>query len=251
MHVYFLMVSYRKGLTTPAQAHYKPKRLRLFLIKNQLKSTEKIMSLPLMPKATAVWLVENTTISFDQIATFCGMHPLEVQGIADGDVASGIIGQDPIARGLLSLADIERAQANPKQPLKLTSEFSTYIKAQKKVKNRYTPVARRSDKPDAVAWLIKHHPEVTDAQISKLIGTTKSTIAAIRGKDHWNMGNIRPRDPVLLGLCTQTDLFAIVDKIEKQKELDARRAEREAAEKAAKRKAKKAAKAAGDAEATE
>lgn len=181
------------------------------------------MSLPLMPKATAVWLVDNTTISFEQIAEFCGMHPLEVQGIADGDVATGIIGQDPVARGLLKKEEIELAQENPDHKLKIASEINSYIHSQKKVKNRYTPVARRGDKPDAVAWLLKHHPEITDAQIGALIGTTKNTILAIRNREHWNMSNIRPRDPVLLGLCTQTDLFAVVDKIEKQKELNAKK----------------------------
>lgn len=197
------------------------------------------MSLPLMPKATAVWLVENTTISFDQIANFCGMHPLEVQGIADGDVATGIMGQDPIARGLLTKEDIEQAEKNPEFKLSMNLEFNTYLKGHKKVKNRYTPVARRGDKPDAVAWLVKHHPEITDAQIGKLIGTTKSTIAAIRSREHWNMGNIRPRDPVLLGLCTQTDLFAVIDKIEKHKEAEVRKLEKEKAAKAAARAAKK------------
>ncbi len=190
------------------------------------------MSLPLMPKATAVWLVENTKLSFEQIAAFCGMHKLEVQGIADGDVASGILGQDPIARGILSKEQIAAGEADPEHHLQMDSSFNTYVKTQKKVKNRYTPVARRGDKPDAVAWLIKHHPDISDMQVAKLIGTTKSTISAIRSREHWNMSNIRPRDPVLLGLCTQTDLFAVVDKIEKQKEQEGKRAGKSQAKKA-------------------
>lgn len=175
------------------------------------------MTLPLMPRATAVWLVENTTLSFEQIAEFCGMHVLEVQGIADGDVAHGIIGQNPIEKGMLLKANIESAEKDPKVKLRLISDVGEYIDRQKKAKNRYTPVARRQDKPDAVSWLLKNYPDITDAQISKLIGTTKNTISAIRSKAHWNMHNIRPRDPVLLGLCTQTDLYALAHKIDEAK----------------------------------
>ncbi|MCP5361546.1 MAG: DUF1013 domain-containing protein [Hyphomicrobiales bacterium] len=170
------------------------------------------MTLPLMPKATAVWLVENTALTFDQIAQFCGMHPLEVQGIADGEVAVGIIGQDPITSGLLAKENLEAAEKDASVKLKLRESVQEYIITQQKQKKRYTPVARRQDKPDAVAWLIKHHPELTDAQIVKLVGTTKSTIAGIRDRSHWNMQNIRPRDPVLLGLCQQTELQMAVDK---------------------------------------
>ncbi|MCB2081152.1 MAG: DUF1013 domain-containing protein [Rickettsiales bacterium] len=165
-----------------------------------------------MPKATAVWLVENTALTFDQIAQFCGMHPLEVQGIADGEVAVGIIGQDPITSGLLAKENLEAAEKDASVKLKLRESVQEYIITQQKQKKRYTPVARRQDKPDAVAWLIKHHPELTDAQIVKLVGTTKSTIAGIRDRSHWNMQNIRPRDPVLLGLCQQTELQMAVDK---------------------------------------
>lgn len=173
------------------------------------------MNVPLMPKATAVWLVENTTLTFKQISDFCGMHPLEIQGIADGDVAVGMIGVNPVSKGLISQANLDAAQEDETVPLKLTQAYDSYITAQKKTKSRYTPVARRQDKPDAIAWLVKNHPKITDAQISKLIGTTKSTIASIRNREHWNIQNIRPRDPVLLGLCTQTDLFAAIDKAEK------------------------------------
>lgn len=170
------------------------------------------MVLPLMPKATAIWLVENTRLTFDQIADFCGMHPLEVQGIADGDVATGIAGISPVASGLMSREMLEGAEKNPSIRLSLAGEAAHYIDTQKKKKGKYTPVARRQDKPDAISWLVKHHPELTDAQIGRLVGTTKTTIAAIRGRTHWNIQNIRPRDPVLLGLCLQTDLQAAIQK---------------------------------------
>lgn len=168
-------------------------------------------SVPLMPKATAVWLVENTTLSFDQIADFCGMHPLEVQGIADGDVATGIMGQDPVIGGQLSAEQIKECENDPTKSLRLTESAKMYT-AQKAKGTRYTPVARRRDKPDAIAWLLKHHPELTDAQIVKLVGTTKDTIAAIKGKTHWNSPNIKPRDPVLLGLCSQVELNKLIER---------------------------------------
>lgn len=173
------------------------------------------MTLPLMPKATAVWLVENTALSFEQIGEFCGMHPLEVQGIADGEVAAGIRGLDPIANGQLSQQEIERSEKDPKQRLQILGTAKQYI-AQKTKGSRYTPVARRQDKPDAIAWLIKHYPTMTDARIAKLVGTTKNTIQAVRGKTHWNSSNIKPRDPVLLGLCTQTHLDAAVATIKSE-----------------------------------
>lgn len=163
------------------------------------------MALPLMPKATAVWLIENTGLTFEQIAGFCGMHPLEVQGIADGEVAIGIIGQDPVSTGQVTAEDIKRCEADPSEKLLLDPAARKYIS--NKVKgSRYTPVARRQDKPEAIAWIIKHHPGIPDAQIVKLIGTTKSTINAVRNRTHWNISNIKPKDPVLLGLCTQTHL---------------------------------------------
>lgn len=192
-----------------------------------------------MPKATAVWLVENTTLTFEQIAKFCGMHLLEVQGIADGDVATGMIGINPVSKGLISKYNLDAAIKDPKVPLVLETDFNNYATKQKKVKNRYTPVARRQDKPDAIAWLLKNHPTITDAQIAKLIGTTKNTIKAIRDRSHWNMSNIKPRDPVLLGLCTQTGLFAIADKIEAANKLKEEKAAKEKAKKE-KEKAKKA-----------
>jgi uncharacterized protein len=173
------------------------------------------MTLPLMPKATAVWLVENTALSFEQIAEFCGMHSLEVQGIADGEVSGGIRGLDPIANGQLSMDEIKRCENDPKARLEILGTAKQYI-TQKTKGSRYTPVARRQDKPDAIAWLIKNFPLMTDAQIAKLIGTTKNTIQAVRGKTHWNSGNIKPRDPVLLGLCSQTHLDAAVTAIKNE-----------------------------------
>jgi hypothetical protein len=169
------------------------------------------MTYPLLPKATAVWLVDNTSLSFDQIAEFCGMHPLEVRGIADGEVAVGIVGKDPIVSHQLTREEIERCEKDPKAQVKLQAETEKYIRTEKKKKkSRYTPVARRQDKPDAVAWILKHCPAAKDSQITKLIGTTKKTIEAIRDKSHWNYSNITSRDPVLLGLCSQRDLDFII-----------------------------------------
>ncbi len=166
-----------------------------------------------MPKATAVWLVENTKLSFKQIADFCGMHQLEVQGIADGDVANHIIGQDPIANGLLTKESLEKAEKDPEAKLELTDSYIIYsAKGKKKSKGRYTPLARRQDKPDAIAWILKNHPEMNDTQIIKLIGTTKHTINSVRNRTYWNIQNLRPRDPVLLGLCTQGDLQLNIDR---------------------------------------
>ncbi len=170
------------------------------------------MALPLMPKATAVWLVENTALTFNQIAEFCGMHPLEVQGIADGDVSGGIRGLDPIAYGQLTAEEIARCEKDSGAQLMLAGTAKQYIDKKNKG-SRYTPVARRQDKPDAIAWLVKNFPTMSDAQIGKLVGTTKSTIQAVRTKSHWNSNNIKPRDPVLLGLCSQTHLDAAVAKI--------------------------------------
>ena len=169
------------------------------------------MALPLMPKATAVWLVENTTLTFDQIADFCGMHPLEVQGIADGEVATGIMGNDPTQNGQLTREAIEAAEKDENVSLALAATARQYVQTKTKGA-RYTPVARRADKPDAVSWLLKYHPEIPDSQIVKLIGTTKNTIDAVRDKTHWNSANIKPKDPVLLGLCTQTHLDMMIEK---------------------------------------
>ncbi len=161
------------------------------------------MTLPLMPKATAVWLVENTTLSFEQIADFCGMHELEVQAIADGEVAAGIVGLDPVANGQLTRDEIERCEKDQNAKLKL---IQNDLLREKQKGARYTPVSKRQDRPDAIAWLLKHHPELSDAQLSKLIGTTKATIQSVRDKTHWNATNIKPRNPVTLGLCSEADL---------------------------------------------
>ncbi len=169
------------------------------------------MSQPLMPKATAVWLVENTTLTFEQIADFCGLHALEIQGIADDEVAIGIQGLDPISRNQLTREEIERCQTDPGAALKLAvQDLPQPLKRTKGP--RYTPVTKRQDKPDGVAWLARHHPELKDSQIARLIGTTKNTIVAVRERSHWNSSNIRPRDPVLLGLCNQSDLNQMVEK---------------------------------------
>jgi len=163
------------------------------------------MAQPLMPKATAVWLVDNTSLTFRQIAEFCGLHELEIKAIADQEVAVGMVGMDPVANGQLTKEEIERCERDPKARLRLAqTDLPTPTARQKGP--RYTPVTKRGDKPDAVAWLLKHTPELSDAAISRLIGTTKPTINAIREKTHWNSQNIKPRNPVLLGLCTQADL---------------------------------------------
>lgn len=160
---------------------------------------------PLMPKATAVWLIENTGLTFRQIGAFCGLHELEVQSIADDEVAIGMVGYDPVSNGQLTMEEIRRCEGDPASRLKLAR--SVVPRPATRTKGpRYTPVARRGDKPDAIAWLVKHFPNLSDAQISRLIGTTKPTIKAIRERSHWNMANITSRDPVGLGLCNRPDL---------------------------------------------
>src|SRR4051812_8069017 len=162
---------------------------------------------PLMPKATAVWLVENTSLSFDQIADFCKLHPLEVKGIADGEVAAGIKGSDPITTGQLTRDEIEKAQKDPNHRLRL-AESRVKLPEQRRTKKgpRYTPVSRRHDRPNAILWLVRNHPELKDAQIIRLVGTTKTTIQQIRERTHWNSASLQPMDPVTLGLCSQIDL---------------------------------------------
>ncbi len=204
---------------------------------------------PLMPHATATWLVDNTGLSFEQIAEFCGLHILEVQAMADDLASSKYTGRDPLHSGELTLAEIERGQADPEYRLKMQR---APVSASRTKGPRYTPVSKRQDKPDGIAWLIRNHPEVSDAQISKLIGTTRNTIAAIRDRTHWNIQNIQPKDPVTLGLCSQRELDAVVAKAAKkagaegiiapavvesgndrEKLIEELRAEREAHEKAA------------------
>lgn len=166
----------------------------------------------LMPKATAVWLIDNTTLTFEQVADFCGLHKLEVKGIADGDVAETMRGVDPISGGELTRDEIRKGEQDPDYRLKMAASKIAHIPQPKRKGARYTPVARRQDKPDAIAWFIRNHPEVTDAQISKLIGTTKSTITNVREKSHWNSQNIKPVDPVTLGLCSQIELDEVIVK---------------------------------------
>ena len=169
------------------------------------------MSKPLMAKATAVWLVDNTTISFKQIADFVGLHELEVQGIADGDVAAGVKGFDPVANNQLTQEEIDKAESNPLH--KLTLKFNPAAVGEEKRRGpRYTPLSKRQDRPASILWLVKFHPELSDGQVSKLVGTTKPTIQAIRERTHWNIANIQPIDPVALGLCKQSELDAAVQK---------------------------------------
>ncbi len=169
------------------------------------------MAKPIMAKATAVWLVDNTTISFKQIADFVGMHELEVQGIADGDVAVGVKGFDPIANNQLTQEEIDAAQGDPLHKLKLKFNAAA-VGEEKRRGPRYTPLSKRQDRPASILWLVKFHPELSDGQISKLVGTTKPTIQAIRERTHWNIANIEPIDPVALGLCKQSELDVAVQK---------------------------------------
>jgi hypothetical protein len=184
---------------------------------------------PLMPKATAVWLVDNTGLTFEQIADFCGLHPLEVKGIADEDVAKGIKGQDPVSTGQLTREQIEAAEQNPKLRLKMATPKHKMPAVKQKKPPRYTPVSKRQDKPDAVYWILRNHPEFADADIVKLIGTTKATINKIRERSHWNATNIKAVDPVTLGLCSQLELDLAVTRAVQKRE----RAEKRAVKKGA------------------
>lgn len=180
------------------------------------------MALPLMPKATAVWLVDNTALTFDQIADFCGLHPLEVQGVADGEVAVGIVGLDPIATGQLSAEALKAVEADAS--LKLEMAETSVPKPVARAKGpRYTPVAKRQDRPNAISWLLRYHPELTDGQVSKLVGTTKPTINSLRDRTHWNINNIKLEDPVSLGMCSQLELDTAVTKaLHRQRTREAR-----------------------------
>jgi hypothetical protein len=159
----------------------------------------------LMPKATAVWLVDNTSLSFEQIAAFCGLHPLEVQGVADGDVAGGIMGVNPIQNGQLTREEIQKAEADPEYRMQV-SDPKVHVPTAKRKGPRYTPISRRNERPNAIKWLLRNHPELKDAQIMRLVGTTKSTIDAVREGTHWNAANLAAMDPVTLGLASQIDL---------------------------------------------
>ncbi|MEM1277536.1 MAG: cell cycle transcriptional regulator TrcR [Pseudomonadota bacterium] len=171
--------------------------------------------LPLMPKATAVWLVDNTTLTFRQIADFCGMHELEISGVADGEVAVGIKGFDPILNNQLTAEDIKRCEDDPVARLKLIRREKA--PPPKRKTPRYTPVSKRQDRPAAIAWLVRYHPEMENSAIAKLVGSTKPTIESIRNRSHWNISNIQPVDPVALGLCRQIDLDAAVRKAAEKK----------------------------------
>ena len=181
---------------------------------------------PLMPKATAVWLVDNTSLTFEQIADFCGLHPLEVKGIADEDVAKGIKGQDPVTTGQLTREQIEEAEKNPKVRLKMAPPKHKMPTVKQKKAPRYTPVSKRQDKPDAVYWILRNHSEFTDADIVRLIGTTKATIQKIRERSHWNATNIKAVDPVTLGLCSQLELDLAVQRAAVKRERAEKRAEK-------------------------
>ncbi|GJE55319.1 MULTISPECIES: DUF1013 domain-containing protein [Methylobacterium] len=173
---------------------------------------------PLMPKATAVWLVENTSLAFEQIADFCHLHPLEVKGIADGEVAAGIKGFDPITAGQLTREEIEKAQKSPNHKLKIAVSKVKLPEVKRTTKGpRYTPLSRRQDRPNAILWLLRNHAELKDAQVIRLVGTTKSTIQQIRDRSHWNSGSLQPLDPVTLGLCSQIDLDFEVGKAAKDR----------------------------------
>jgi hypothetical protein len=183
----------------------------------------------LMPKATAVWLIENTSLAFGQIAEFCGLHPLEVQGIANEDVAKGIRGVDPIAGGFLSREEIAKGEAEETYTLQVVEQKRIDLPQVKKRGARYTPIARRQDRPDAINWFLKNHPEVPDSKIVKLIGTTKATIEQVRNRTHWNSSQIKPVDPVTIGLCSQIELDAVVSEAAAAKaRADARNAKAQA-----------------------
>ena len=184
------------------------------------------MNLPLMPKATAVWLIENTSLTFKQIADFCGLHELEIKGIADGDVAIGIKAYNPILSNQLTRDEIEASSNDANRPLNLKEKNEIEVK--KMVGTKYTPISQREDKPNAISWLTKNYPILTDAQICKLVGSTKNTVDAIRNRKHWNMSNISPKDPVMASLCTQTDLQAAIDKAKAKQEREVKKKAREA-----------------------
>ena len=176
---------------------------------------------PLMPKATAVWLVDNTSLSFDQVAEFCKLHPLEVKAIADGDAAQGIKGLDPIQTGQLTREEIAKAEGDPEYRLQLANQKVRLPEPKTRKKGpRYTPVSRRQDRPNAILWLVRNHPELKDSQIMRLVGTTKSTILGIRERTHWNAASLTPLDPVTLGLCSQIDLDLEVHRAAKEKPVD-------------------------------
>jgi hypothetical protein len=175
------------------------------------------MTHPVRPNATAVWLIDNTTLTFKHIADFCGLHELEVKGIADGDVAVGIKAYNPILSNQLTREEIQLSSEDPSRPLKMNQK-NMDIEVKKMVGTKYTPIAKREDRPNAIAWLTKNYPQLADSQICKLVGTTKNTVVGIRTRKHWNMSNISPKDPVAANLCTQTDLMKAVEKAKRKQE---------------------------------
>ena len=191
------------------------------------------MNLPLMPKATAIWLVENTSLSFKQIANFCGMHELEIKGIADGEVGAGIKGLNPITHNQLTKEEIERCSDDSDSDLQIIKNEISAKTEQSNKKKKYTPLSKRQDRPDAVYWLIRNHPELKDSQVARLVGSTKSTIDAIRNRTHWNMTNIRPQDPIGLGLCKQIELDEAIAKAERSMKRAQKKKEKEERERLA------------------
>ena len=187
----------------------------------------KTAKLPLMPKATAIWLVDNTSLSFRQIGDFCGMHELEIKGIADGEVGVGIKGLNPITSGQLTKDEIDRCADNEDESLKIIENEISEKTEQSKKKKKYTPLSKRQDRPDAVYWLIRNHPELKDSQVARLVGSTKNTIDAIRKRTHWNMANIRPQDPIGLGICRQVELDEALAKAERSMKRAQKKEEKE------------------------
>ena len=181
---------------------------------------------PLMPMATAVWLVENTTLTFKQIAQFCNLHEVEIQGIADGEVAKGIKAYNPIISGQLTREEIELSSKDENRPLKISSSDIEISNTNKKVK-KYVPLSKRQDKPDSVLWLIKQHPQLKDSQIAKLVGVTKNSVTAIRKKNYWNYNNLNPKDPVAMGMFSQKDLLNSIEKAERRIKREKKEKERQ------------------------
>ena len=181
------------------------------------------MTLPLMPKATAIWLVENTALTFKQIADFCGMHELEIKGIADGEVGMGIKGLNPISTNQLTKEEIDKAANDPEHSLELIQNEITIQTERDPKQKKYTPLSKRQERPDAISWLLRNHPELKDSQVAKLVGSTKNMVVSIKNKTNWNMSNIRPQDPVGLGLCKQVDLDEALEKAERSQKRAAKK----------------------------
>ncbi|MDA7764127.1 DUF1013 domain-containing protein [Pelagibacterales bacterium] len=181
------------------------------------------MTLPLMPKATAIWLVENTALTFRQIADFCGMHELEIKGIADGEVGMGIKGLNPMSTNQLTKEEIEIATKDPEHLLELIQNEITLQTERDPKQKKYTPLSKRQERPDAISWLLRNHPELKDSQIAKLVGSTKNMVVSIKTKANWNMSNIRPQDPVGLGLCKQIDLDDALEKADRSQKRAAKK----------------------------